>query len=178
MAGRYTRFGDVRALLASADDRYVVFKGGDAVRLEFDAAGLPPVPAGWTRDWVIVLDGWDKDADKNTVAGQTVEPLPFHGHGRRALRRARRPERPGHGEFVREYLTRRAGRTSSATRSAGRSRAGRGDVEIRSGRDPGGRRPRGPSLRRRDLAADASGVFRDITQSSGIASDSGPTSGT
>ena len=40
---------------------------------------LPPLPAGWVRDYVLVLDGWDKDADKNTVAGQTVEPLPFHG---------------------------------------------------------------------------------------------------
>jgi len=79
MAGMYTRFGDVRELLADVDDRYVVLKGGDAVRLEFDAKSLPPLPDGWVRDWLLVLDGWDKDADKNTVAGQTVEPLPFHG---------------------------------------------------------------------------------------------------
>ena len=31
MAGLYTRYGDVRELLASADDRYVVLKSGDAV---------------------------------------------------------------------------------------------------------------------------------------------------
>ena len=54
-------------------------KGGDSIRLAFDGRSLPPLPAGWVRDWLLVLDGWDKDADKNTVAGQTVEPLPFHG---------------------------------------------------------------------------------------------------
>ncbi len=79
MAGLYTRFGDVRDLLTSADDRFVVMKAGDCVRLEFDASGLPKLPPGWARDWVVVLDGWEKDADKNTVAGSTVEPLPHHG---------------------------------------------------------------------------------------------------
>ena len=49
------------------------------MRLTFDASALPPLPEGWVRDWLVVLDGWDKDADKNTVAGQMVEPLPFHG---------------------------------------------------------------------------------------------------
>jgi len=111
MAGRYTRFGDVRELLTAADDRYVVLKGGDAVRLAFDAAALPRLPPGWTRDYLIVLDGWDKDADKNTVAGQTVEPLPFHGmddarYGELAFPGA---ESPVHAEFVREYLTREGG---------------------------------------------------------------------
>ncbi|MEP6995914.1 MAG: VCBS repeat-containing protein, partial [Acidobacteriota bacterium] len=68
MAGQYTRLGDVRALLTAADDRYVVLKGGDAVRLEFDAAALPPVQDGFVRDDLLALDGWDKDADKNTVS--------------------------------------------------------------------------------------------------------------
>jgi hypothetical protein len=76
----YTRFGDVRDLLTSADDRFVVMKSGDCVRLEFDAGGLPQLPPGWSRDWVVVPDGWEKDADKNTVAGSTVEPSPPH-HG-------------------------------------------------------------------------------------------------
>lgn len=79
LAGFYTRYGDVRPLLGAADDRYVVMKGGDAIRLEFDASVLPPLERGWQRDWLLVLDGWDKDGDENTVAGQTVEPLPFHG---------------------------------------------------------------------------------------------------
>jgi len=79
MAGMYTAYGDVAALLAAADDRYVVFKGGDAIRISYDASRLPPLPEGWERDWLVVLDGWEKDGDKNTIAGQTVDPLPFHG---------------------------------------------------------------------------------------------------
>ena len=75
MAGRYTRFGDVRALLTAADDRYVVMKGGDSVRLVFDASKLPPPPPGWARDWLFVSDGWEKDADKNTVARQARMPM-------------------------------------------------------------------------------------------------------
>ena len=109
MAGRYTRFGDVRALLTAADDRYVIMKGGDVVRLEFDAAALPPLPEGWARDWLFVSDGWDKDADKNTVAGQTVEPLPFHGMDDARYGELEFPDSPGHREFVREYLTRAGG---------------------------------------------------------------------
>ncbi len=109
MAGFYTRFGDVAALLGEADDRYVVMMGGDAVRLRFDPSALPPLPAGWVRDYLVVLDGWDKDADKNTVAGQTVEPLPFHGMDDDRYGELAFPAGPSHDEFVREYLTRRGG---------------------------------------------------------------------
>jgi hypothetical protein len=111
MAGRYTRFGDVRELLAAADDRYVVLKGGDAVRLDFDAGGLPPLPSGWVRDYLVVLDGWEKDADKNTVAGQTVEPLPFHGmdDARYGYPGSAFPDGEDHRRFVRDYLTRAGG---------------------------------------------------------------------
>ena len=111
MAGLYTRFGTVEELLSAADDRYVVMKAGDAVRLSFDASKLPPLPAGWTRDYVLVLDGWDKDADKNTVAGQTVEPLPFHGmdDARYGDPSQRYPEDSDHRRFRAQYLTRRGG---------------------------------------------------------------------
>jgi tetratricopeptide (TPR) repeat protein len=111
MAGLYTRLGDVRELLRSADDRYVVMKGGDAVRLEFDGSALPPAPAGWVRDWIVTLDGWDKDADKNTVTAQTVEPLPFHGMDdtRYGDPSQRYPEDAAHRRFREEYLTRRGG---------------------------------------------------------------------
>jgi len=121
MAGLYTRFGDVKELLTAADDRYVVLKGGDAVRLRFDASGLPPLPAGWARDYLIVLDGWDKDADKNTVAGQTVEPLPFHGMDDGRYGELAFPDSEAHREFVRVYLTRRGGPEEflEAVRAAG-----------------------------------------------------------
>ncbi len=109
LAGRYTRFGDVRALLTEADDRFVVMKGGDAVRLTFDASALPPLSEGWVRDWLFVSDGWDKDADKNTVAGQTVEPLPFHGMDDAKYGELAFPDSAAHREFVRDYLTRPGG---------------------------------------------------------------------
>ena len=110
MAGLYTRYGDVGELLDRVDDRYVVMKGGDAIRLEFDAAGLPPPPRAWERDWLLVLDGWDKDADENTVAGETVEPLPFHGQEDSRYGEAQAfPDGEAHREFRRVYLTRRGG---------------------------------------------------------------------
>ena len=76
--GRYTRYGDVAPLLGAADDRYVIFGAGDCVRAAFDAAALPPLPPGWTRDWLLFLDGWAKDRDPNTAAALEVGPLPFH----------------------------------------------------------------------------------------------------
>jgi hypothetical protein len=69
----------VSPLLGAADDMFVILGAGDALWVRFDAAGLPPLPAGWTRDWMLELDGWAKDGDPNTLAAQTVEPLPFHG---------------------------------------------------------------------------------------------------
>ena len=49
MSGKLTRYGDVACLLQADDDRFCVVGPGDEVRLEFEAAGLPPLPAGWTR---------------------------------------------------------------------------------------------------------------------------------
>lgn len=77
--GNYTRYGDVLELLQTVDDRTVIFGAGDALTLSFDAAPLPELPEGWTRDWLLYLDGWAKDMDPNTSAARTVEPLPFHG---------------------------------------------------------------------------------------------------
>jgi hypothetical protein len=77
LTGLYTRFGDVRELLASVDDRYVIMNAGDELRLEF--AELPPPPAGWRRDFVLAGDGWEKDGDYNTAFSEAVLPLPSHG---------------------------------------------------------------------------------------------------
>jgi hypothetical protein len=77
LAGYYTRFGDVRELLSTVDDRYVIMNAGDELRLSFPA---PPPHSGFTRDFVLIGDGWVKDGDYNTTASKTVEPLPRHGH--------------------------------------------------------------------------------------------------
>jgi hypothetical protein len=78
-AGLYTRLGDVAELLAEPDDRFVIMGSGDELRLSFDARALPPPPAGFARDFLLLVDGWAKDSDANTAYSQTVEPLPFHG---------------------------------------------------------------------------------------------------
>jgi hypothetical protein len=76
LVGYYTRFGDVRELLASTDDRYVIMNAGDELRLSF-AAPAAPKP-GWARDFVLIGDGWVKDGDYNTSYSKTVLPLPTH----------------------------------------------------------------------------------------------------
>ena len=77
--GYYTRYGDVTPLLQAADNKLVIFGSGDEMRLRYAAGGLPPLPAGWRRDYLLKVVGWAKDRDANTAFSQTVEPLPFHG---------------------------------------------------------------------------------------------------
>ncbi len=77
LEGYHTRFGDVRELVTETDDRYVIMNAGDEMVLRFDAP--PPPPEGWTRDFVLVGDGWVKDGDYNTGYSKTVRPLPYHG---------------------------------------------------------------------------------------------------
>ena len=76
LIGYYTRYGDVRELLASVDDRYVIMNAGDELALQFSAP--PPPPTGWERDYVLIGDGWEKDGDYNTAFSKTVLPLPSH----------------------------------------------------------------------------------------------------
>ena len=77
LQGYHTRFGDVRELIVQTDDRYVIMNAGDEMALRFDAP--PPPPEGWTRDFVLIGDGWVKDGDYNTGYSRTVRPLPYHG---------------------------------------------------------------------------------------------------
>ncbi len=74
LEGYYTRFGDVRELLAGVDDRYILMNAGDELVLKFPA--LPPPASGMKRDFVIIGNGWIKDGDLNSVFSKTVLPLP------------------------------------------------------------------------------------------------------
>jgi hypothetical protein len=106
--GLYTRYGDVRELLAAADDRFVIMGSGDEIRLRFDPSRLPALPAGWKRDFLVLVDGWSKDADANTAFGDSVEPLPFHGMSRYPYPAAERfPDDPAHRAWRKEYNVRR-----------------------------------------------------------------------
>ena len=78
MPGRYTREGDVRELLARADDMFVIAKPGDEIALSFDAAAAGPLPDGWTRTFLLLADGFSKEMDINSASPDVVEPLPFH----------------------------------------------------------------------------------------------------
>ncbi len=73
--GAFTKYGDVTALLQSADDKFVIGREGDAVTLQFPA-DLPPVPKGWVRDYFVVASCWFKGEGLPYVPF-TVDPLPF-----------------------------------------------------------------------------------------------------
>ena len=114
LAGSYTRFGDVAELLTVADDRYVVFAGGEEITLRYPAPVEPA--AGRKRTFVLDTVGWCKDMDPHTAAPYTVEPLPFLGmSGYPYASPERFPDTPAHRAWFAEYQTRslpgtRAGR--------------------------------------------------------------------
>lgn len=79
MSGDFTRFSDVRELLETVDDRFVIMARGEEIALEFDATALPRLPPQWTRTLVLHTDGYCKDMDLYTAFPESVEPLPRHG---------------------------------------------------------------------------------------------------
>jgi hypothetical protein len=79
LTGDYTRYGDVLPLLKESDNKYIITNAGDETTVSFPADGLPVLPQGWKRDFLIHSVGWVKDGDLNTAYGKTVLPLPFHG---------------------------------------------------------------------------------------------------
>ena len=76
LEGWYTRYGDVRELIAAADGKVALLNGGDALTLRCDAGDLPPVPHDMIRTFFLYSEGWNKEGDSNTVGGDKVEPLP------------------------------------------------------------------------------------------------------
>ena len=111
MQGRFTKFGDVTELLKSKDDCSVVLASGDAVTIRFQADDGPP--EGWERDFILHCTGWDKDANLNTLYGQTVEPLPFRAmRGYPDMEGAQFPDSQKHREYLKKFQTRRVPRAS------------------------------------------------------------------
>jgi tetratricopeptide (TPR) repeat protein len=107
--GNYTRYGAVTDLLRQTDDRMAILGSGDEIRMRFAATGLPALPAGWRRDYLLLVDGWAKDADANTAFSQSLLPLPFHGMSRYPYPAAEHyPDDEAHRACMREYLTRPA----------------------------------------------------------------------
>ncbi len=108
LEGYYTRYGDVTPLLQEIDDMYVILNAGDEITVQFDEMHLPRLKTGWTRDFILFSDGWDKDGDINTLTSQTVEPLPFHGMSVYPYPETERyPDDVEHRRYRLEYNTRR-----------------------------------------------------------------------
>ena len=76
--GAYTRYGDVTPLLSARDNHYVIFGSGEDVDAEFSNAALPPLPAGWKRDYFFYANGFVKDMDFYEALPFTVAQMPFH----------------------------------------------------------------------------------------------------
>jgi hypothetical protein len=107
LKGAYTRYGSVKELLTSYDDRYVVMGPGDEVALKFNAAGLPVVPTGHARSFVLVSHGYCKDMDLYTATPRTLEPLPFRAMSQYPYPPTERyPATAEHQAFLRTYNTR------------------------------------------------------------------------
>jgi tetratricopeptide (TPR) repeat protein len=105
--GRYTRFGDVRELLRATDDMFVVSKPGDEIALSFDASALKPLPAGWTRTFLLYADGFSKEMDINSASPHELAPLPFHGMRRYPYSPPEHyPEDEAHRAYAERYNTR------------------------------------------------------------------------
>ena len=84
----------------------VILGGGDEMTLRFKSPE-EELPVGWVRDFIMHNVGWDKDADLNTVYGQSVEPLPYrqmtsYPYGPDAAF----PATPAHAEYLQRYQTR------------------------------------------------------------------------
>jgi len=105
-AGAYTRYGDVRPLLDSIDDKFVVFGSGDEVALDFDPAKLPTLPRGWVRDYFFVANGYEKDMDFYAYRGDTLNPLPFRDMRTYPYPGQSFPADADHLNYLLEYNTR------------------------------------------------------------------------
>lgn len=78
-SGWVTRYGEVDKLVEKTDNAFALINGGDALTVAFDANELPPLKEGYERDFFVWSVGWDKDTDYHTIAGDRIEPLPWHG---------------------------------------------------------------------------------------------------
>src|SRR5580658_7571643 len=76
--GSYTRYGEVTPLLQSIDERFVIFGTGEDMDVEFSTASLPPLAAGWKRDYFFYANGFVKDMDFYEASPFTVADMPFH----------------------------------------------------------------------------------------------------
>ncbi len=104
--GYYTRYGGVKELVTSFDERLVVMAPGDELSVAFDQAALPALPSGRRRAMFLRLEGWAKDAEPNTAAGSTVSPMPIRDMPGYPYEPTSQPISPEYEDYLRAYQTR------------------------------------------------------------------------
>ena len=121
LPGRYTREGDVRELLATVDDRFVVSRPGDEIAVAFDATALPPLAPGLARTYLMYSDGFSKEMNLNSSSPDQLAPLPFHrmtaypyGLGESY------PQTDAHRDYLERYNTRLVPRSIPPIELSGR----------------------------------------------------------
>jgi hypothetical protein len=105
VSGWCTRYGAVDELIAKRDDALVLLNGGDELTLRFNEARVAKKADGMVRDFFVLTDGWDKDADFHVAEGTRVGPLPWHGMEDQLYGKEARPA--GLGEAMMEKYTTR-----------------------------------------------------------------------
>jgi hypothetical protein len=119
--GRFTRYGDVTALVKTADDRLVVMRQGDVVSLRFE--NVPAAPPGFEtslflRTNLVYKPRIAAGASGPTALTENVEPMPCRQMGRYTADATPRDD----AEYV-EYLARWNTREYVAAASLDRSAA-------------------------------------------------------
>jgi hypothetical protein len=110
--GQYTREGDVRPLLRSVDDMFVIAKPGDEIALSFDARALPPLNPGWTRTFLLYAFGYSKEMNPRSATTEMLAPLPFRAMTGYPYGPAEHyPLTRAHREYLERYNTRVVSRT-------------------------------------------------------------------
>jgi hypothetical protein len=86
---------------------FVVSRPGDEIALSFDATTLPPLPAGWTRTFLLYSDGFSKEMDLHSASPDQAWPLPFHTMTRYPYASPERyPLTAAHRDYIERYNTR------------------------------------------------------------------------
>ena len=105
--GKFTKYGNVRELLAKTDDMFVIMQHGDEILLKFVN---PPLQAGLERTPVMMADFYYKQTGQpvfNPKLKIPVEPLPFHKMSRYPyLLPEKYPNDQAHQQYQNEWLTR------------------------------------------------------------------------
>jgi len=110
--GRYTREGDVRELVRTVDDMFVISRPGDEIALSFDANTLPPRRTGWIRSFLLYAHGYSKEMNPRSASPDTVGPLPFRAMTKYPYgANEQYPDTPAHREYLDRYNTRAINKT-------------------------------------------------------------------